>query len=346
MIKITAEKLKVSHPCLYSLVRVCFIEPLFRRQTIQYAQIADMNPIPHEFSDRMIEMYGDQGRGWVANLSSTLDEFAQRWSLTLGSHFPLSYNYVVSVTRTDGTEAVLKLGIPNRELLSEILALRLYNGSGIAQLLEADLDQQVFLIERIHPGVELVMLPDDDKRTQIAAGVMQRLWVPITGDHPLLTVESWTEGLKKLRPYYDNTTGPFPMELVEAAEGIFAEYVPSQGKHVLLHGDLHHWNILSATREPWLALDPKGVIGEREYEVGALLRNPDLGLLNRAELKQLQERRIAILSEMLGFERERILGWGVAQAVLSVWWSVQDHGHFGKATMRCAEVLYELWAGQ
>jgi len=307
MIKITAEKLKVSHPCLYSLVRVCFIEPLFRRQTIQYAQIADMNPIPHEFSDRMIEMYGDQGRGWVANLSSTLDEFAQRWSLTLGSHF---------------------------------------NGSGIAQLLEADLDQQVFLIERIHPGVELVMLPDDDKRTQIAAGVMQRLWVPITGDHPLLTVESWTEGLKKLRPYYDNTTGPFPMELVEAAEGIFAEYVPSQGKHVLLHGDLHHWNILSATREPWLALDPKGVIGEREYEVGALLRNPDLGLLNRAELKQLQERRIAILSEMLGFERERILGWGVAQAVLSVWWSVQDHGHFGKATMRCAEVLYELWAGQ
>jgi streptomycin 6-kinase len=148
--------------------------------------------------------------------------------------------------------------------------------------------------------------------------------------HPLFTVESWTHGLKKLRPYYGNTTGPFPPELVDTAERIFAEFIPSQGHRVLLHGDLHHWNILAATREPWFALDPKGVIGEREYEVGVLLRNPDLGFLNREELKKLQARGIAILSEMLGFERKRMLGWGVAQAVLSAWWSVENHGQFGK----------------
>jgi streptomycin 6-kinase len=305
-----------------------------------------MNPIPHKFSDRMIEMYGAQGRDWVANLPTTLDTFAQRWSLTLGAHFTLSYNYVVPAARADGTEAVLKLGVPNRELLSEIHALRLYNGSGIAQLLEADFKRQVFLIERIRPGVELATLEDDDQRTRIAAKVMQRLWVPVVGDHPLLTVESWTEGLKKLRPYYGGTTGPFPAALVDTAEGIFAEFIPSQGDRVLLHGDLHHWNILAGTRQPWLALDPKGVIGEREYEVGALLRNPDLEVFNRTDLKRLQERRVAILSEMLGFERKRILGWGVAQAVLSAWWSVEDHGHFGQTSMLCAEVLFDLWNDQ
>jgi streptomycin 6-kinase len=113
-----------------------------------------MDPIPQEFSDRMIEMYRTQGQ----------------------------YNYVVSVIRADGTEEVLKLGFPNRELLSEIHALQLYNGSGIAQLLEADLNRQVFLIERIRPGAELATLPHDDKCTRIAAGVMQRSWVPVTGD--------------------------------------------------------------------------------------------------------------------------------------------------------------------
>jgi streptomycin 6-kinase len=305
-----------------------------------------MHPIPQEFADRMIEMSGDEGREWLARLPTTLDEYAQRWFLRLGPPYQLSYNYVAPAVRADGAHAVLKLGIPNRELLSEMHALQLYDGSGIVRLLEADFESQVFLIERIHPGVELVALEDDDQRTRIAAQVMQKLWVPVSGERPLLTVENWTAGLSKLRPHFDGTTGPFPEYLVDAAERIFREFIPSQGERVLLHGDLHHWNILSATRQPWLALDPKGVIGEREYEVGALLRNPDLTGFSRDELGQLQKRRVDILVEMLGFDRQRVLGWGVAQAVLSAWWSVEDHGGFWEAAIHCGEVLYELWANE
>ncbi len=301
-----------------------------------------MHPIPEEFANRMIGMSGEIGHGWIAGLPDLLERYSQRWSLTLEPPFPLSYNYVAPARRADGTEAVLKLGIPNRELLSEVHALQIYAGRGIVRLLEADFEDQVFLLERIRPGVELVSNPDDDQRTRIAAQVMQQLWVPVTGAHPLLTVESWTAGLAKLRPHFNGTTGPFPDYLVDAAEAIFAEFIPSQGERVLLHGDLHHWNILSGTRHPWLALDPKGVIGEREYEIGALLRNPDLSKFNRQELKQLQDRRVSILTELLGFDRQRILGWGVAQAVLSAWWSVEDHGDFWEGAIRCGEVLYEL----
>jgi len=200
-----------------------------------------------------------------------------------------------------------------------------------------------FLLERIRPGVPLVNLADDDQRTYIAAEVMQHLWRPVTEDHPLLTVENWTAGLTKLRPHFHGTTGPFPEYLVDAAEAIFAEFIPSQGERCLLHGDLHHWNILSGTRQPWLALDPKGVIGEREYETGALLRNPDLSGFSRKDLKGLQKRRVAILAEILGFDRQRILGWGVAQAVLSAWWSVEDHGDFWQGAILCGEVIYELF---
>jgi streptomycin 6-kinase len=305
-----------------------------------------MYPIPTEFANHMIAMSGEAGRQWLAGLPDTLAEYSRRWSLSLSHPFTLSYNYVAPAVREDGTEVVLKLGIPNRELLSEMYALRLCDGHGMIGLLEADFERQVFLLERIRPGVALVTVEDDDRRTRIAAQVMQRLWVPVTGDYPLLTVESWTAGLKKLRSHFDSTTGPFPEYLVEAAEDILAEFIPSQGERILLHGDLHHWNILSATRQPWLALDPKGVIGEREYEVGALLRNPDLDHLNRVELKKLQAHRVAILAEMLGFDRQRILGWGMAQAVLSAWWSVEDHVGFWEPAIRCGEVLYDLLRGE
>jgi streptomycin 6-kinase len=290
----------------------------------------------------MIEMYGERGRTWLDALPEMLEEFAQRWSLILHPPFELSYNYVAPAVRTDGSEAVLKLGYPHRELLSEMHALQIFNGQGIVQLLEADFERQVFLLERIRPGVELVTLNDDDERTQVIARVMQQLWKLVKEDRPLLTVENWTSGLKKLRPHFNGTTGPFPEILVDAADHIFAEFVPSQGEQVLLHGDLHHWNIISATRQPWLALDPKGVIGEREYDVGALLRNPWGELHRIQDIKKIQARRIDILAEVLGFDRQRMLGWGMAQAVLSAWWSVEDHGDGWLGTMRVAEVLFEL----
>ena len=180
-----------------------------------------MMPIPEKFANRTIEMYSDEGRAWIAALPATLDEYAQRWSLTLEPPFELSYNYVCPATRADGTEAVLKLGVPDRELLSEMHALQIFDGRGIVRLLEADFERQVFLIERLRPGVELVTIEDDEECTRIAAQVMEQLWQPITTDRPLLTVESWTAGLAKLRPHYGGTTGPFPTYLVEAAEGIF-----------------------------------------------------------------------------------------------------------------------------
>jgi streptomycin 6-kinase len=93
---------------------------------------------------------------------------------------------------------------------------------------------------------------------------------------------------------------------------------------VLLHGDLHHWNVLRAQREPWLVIDPHGVIGEPAYETGALLRNPNDRLLDLPDPPRTLSRRVDILSERLGFDRQRIIGWAMAQAVLSAIWSVED----------------------
>jgi len=110
-------------------------------------------------------------------------------------------------------------------------------------------------------------------------------------------------------------------DLVEYALADQAELIL---KPVLLHGDLHQDNILSAEREPWLAVDPKGVIGEPVFETGALLRNFWPDILSLPDPKPLMARRIDQLSAELGFDRERIYDWGFSQAVLSVVWGVED----------------------
>ncbi len=236
---------------------------------------------------------------------------------------------------------VLKLGFPAPELRAEIEALRLFDGHGIVHLLDADADQGALLLEHLMPGTPLSSLPDDEKAAAIAAGVMRQLWRPVPAEHMFPTVADWAAGLSKLRRRYGGATGPFPSFLVEEAETLFAELIGSMAEPMLLHGDLHHDNILAAERQPWLALDPKGVIGEPAYEVGALLRNPAPRLLDEPQPGRILARRIHRLSEDLGFDRARLRGWGLAQAVLAAWWSLEDQGYGWEWGMACAQLLSE-----
>ena len=129
-----------------------------------------------------------------------------------------------------------------------------------------------------------------------------------------------------------------PKALVERAEVLFAELIASQTETLLLHGDLHHENILSAGRRPWLAIDPKGVVGERAYDTAALLHNP-VELLDAPRPRKVLERRIALLSEELGFDRERVRDWGIAQAVLAAYWGWEDGGRVWEEALVFAELL-------
>jgi streptomycin 6-kinase len=91
----------------------------------------------------------------------------------------------------------------------------------------------------------------------------------------------------------------------------------------LLHGDLQHYNVLFDAERGWLAIDPKGVVGETEYEIGAFVRNPVAQpelFLSRSTI----ERRLKQFTNRLNLDYERALGWAFAQAVLSAIWSIED----------------------
>ena len=130
-----------------------------------------------------------------------------------------------------------------------------------------------------------------------------------------------------------------PNQIVEKAEGLVHELFAEDRPDVLLHGDFHHYNVLESERG-WLAIDPKGVIGPAGYEAGPFLINP-FDLLDRPDPARVTEQRITILAEQLGLERETIRGWGVAHAVLSAWWNLQDNGEW-RGAIQCAEMIDQV----
>ncbi len=269
-------------------------------------------------------------------------ETAHRWNLTLSPPFDaLSYNYVCPVRCADGSEAVLKLGVPDPELTSEIAALQLYAGHGAARLLQADAEKGALLLERLRPGRMLAEMEDDDHATEIGAEVMKALWRPAPPENRFLTIEGWAAGLKKIPERFPQGS-PLPQELVDLANGLFAELLPSQTTRMVLHGDFHHYNVLSSG-EGWLAIDPKGLLAEPEYEVTSFLRNP-FDLVERPDALRVTERRIAILCERLGFDRKRVRKWAIAHAVLSAWWDVEFDGDSSRASgsLRCAEIFQKV----
>lgn len=302
-----------------------------------------MKAPPIEFARRITARHGAAGTKWLTRLPSIVSDCAERWSLAVEPPFePMSHAWVAPAVRADGAHVVLKIGFPNSQLLAEIDSLRLFAGRGVVRLLDFEREQGIQLIERLRPGAPLSSLDDDQGATSVAARIMRQMWRPAPREHSFPTVADLASGISALRRRFEGGSGPFPTRLVDAAETLFTDLIASSDDPSLLHGDLHHGNILSAERQPWLAIDPKGLVGEPAYEVGALLRNPLPQLLEGPRPQRVLARRADRLAEELGFDRERVVGWGLAQAVLAAWWSFEDHGRGWEQWIACAELLSPL----
>ena len=294
--------------------------------------------LPPDFIRNIKDAFGRQGEEFLADLPALIAEASRRWGLAdVEPVASLSYNFVAYATCRE-EPLVLKIGLPNLELKSEIAALRIYDGAAAVRLLDADPQRGFLLLERLQPGTMLSSLADDEQATHIAADVMLRLWRPAPEDGELVRLSDWFKGFEQLRARFAGGTGPLESRLVERAEAAVRAFFAEDYLPMLIHGDLHHFNVLASGRG-WLAIDPKGVVGPAAYEVVPLLINPWDDLLRWPDPVRITERRIAILAERLEIERERVREWGIAHAILSAWWSMEDSGNGWDYSLACARVI-------
>jgi streptomycin 6-kinase len=298
-----------------------------------------MTELPKGFTTRIIDLHGRKGREWLDHLPVLIASIEEQWNIRVDEPFPsLTYNYIAPGTRNDGIEAILKLGVSGSHVEREAECLRQYDGQGAPYILEYDSVLGAMLLERVRPGTDIKQL-NESEAIEAAVNVMRQLHRTPAPDTKIPTVTDWWNGFQRFREQFVGTTGPLPARLVDEAESLYAELAGSMDQPVLLHGDLHHENILAGDRLPWIAIDPQGVIGEPSFEVGAFLRNPMPDLLNRSGLDKILERRVAAFSELLGIDRQRIAGWGYSQAVLSGIWSLEDHGSGWEGAFEVAHAL-------
>jgi streptomycin 6-kinase len=319
-------------------------------------------PVPPALVRNVLGVWGADGERWLAGLPALRAEVSRAWDLRLGEPYQLSYHWVAPATRADGTRAVLKLGLPGADHLPvEAATLECWDGAGAVRLLAYEPGWGALLLERAEPGtmVRSLVPARDTEATAAILGVMRRLHSVSSADvrgtgprgedqRPGETALVPGKGLPDLESQGAAFAAhlrafpgddPLPRHLVERAGRLFDELCASAPARVVLHGDLHHDNVLRAEREPWLAIDPHGVVGDPGYEAGTMVHNPDPDR-HEPELLALVPARIEQLADGMGQPVERIVAWAFVKAVLSEVWTAEEEG--GEVGGRALDVALAL----
>ncbi|EDP46697.1 aminoglycoside phosphotransferase family protein [Rickettsiella grylli] len=289
--------------------------------------------LPKELIKNILSIYGPIGREWLDSLPHLLSQYAKKWQLIIKDCFNnASFNVVAEVILDNGHSAILKCGVPSKEFINEVAALQHFSGRGSVKLLDAEVGVGVMLLERLIPGTLLEEIFDETQRIVASVELIQKLHRPCQETTQFPSLADWFQGFQRFYHYFQGETGPFPKSLIERADAINQELLASMESPVLLHGDLHYGNILLSDKYCWLAIDPKGVIGEREYEI------PFPRLKDEVNEK-LIKRRLDQFIEISGFDRSRVLGWAFCKAALAAWWSFEDQGEICQSFLQCAEII-------
>jgi streptomycin 6-kinase len=249
------------------------------------------------------------GTEWLEQLPGLVAEAAARWGLTVGQPYDYALaSLAMPVTTTGGTDLVMKVQFPDREGEHEAAALDRWAGNGAVRLIDHDAERHALLIERCTPGTPLADIAPD-AALEVVIELLPRLWVPAAKPFRSLAEEAawWVE---EMSADWERLGRPFEQRLFDAALDALRELPPTQGEQVLLHQDLHAANILAAEREPWLVIDPKPLIGEREFGVVPIVRGMELG-----HSRQAVHTRLRRVCEALDLDEDRVRRWTIGQTI-------------------------------
>jgi streptomycin 6-kinase len=269
--------------------------------------------------------------------SHQLNRLANQWHVSVARTLETNTSLLAFGLRDDA-RVVIKLSKHPGDEWNSGTVLHALAGDGVVSVLE--FEGGAVLLEQLVPGHDLVgtvRQGSDEEATRILAQVIARIanHAPPSG---CPTILDWANGFRR---YRERKIEVLPPELVHEAEESYLKLAHSQSRTMLLHGDLQHYNVVFDERRGWTAIDPKGVIGELEYEVGAILRNP-VELPELFTSRQIIESRLRILGDQLHLNHERALEWAFAQAVLSAVWQLEDREPVNESILSLAKILRSM----
>lgn len=271
---------------------------------------------------------GAPGRAWIAALPHLAADFLDHWALRLDG--PARHGMaalVLPVIRTDGTPAALKLQPVDEENVGEPIGLRAWDGDGMVRLLDHDPDTGTMLLERLDAARPLSALPGERAAVQILAELLARLVAKPAPEGLRSLADIAAAMLEQVPCAVAALRDPAERRLVRTCASAVAELigdVDGAASDRLLHWDLHYDNILAGEREPWLAIDPKPLAGDPCFELLPALGNRSRDLVVTGDIPGAVLRRFDLLTEVLGLDRQRALGWTLGRVLQNALWDVED----------------------
>jgi streptomycin 6-kinase len=265
---------------------------------------------------------GEDWATWVDGLPALATGLLDEWDLTVDGALMNGFcSLVVPGVTADGGRAALKLhtDADADESEFEALALQRWHGDGTVLLLRADPRRWALLLERLHPRDLLTV--GDTEACEIVAGLYGRIHVPALPQLRTLTsyVERWTDDLVALP-----NDVPIPRRMREQCVSLARDLVAdpaSVGR--IIHGDLHHMNVLAGDREPWLVIDPKPMSGDPHYEPAPMLWNRWEDVV-AGDARSNLRRRFHTLVDVAGLDEDRARDWVVVRMMHNASWAVID----------------------
>lgn len=258
---------------------------------------------------------GEDRRRWLAGLPELVTRHLARWDLTLERVLDPggSLSLVAYVHRDDLSPAVLKAGLLTPETAHEHTALTQWAGRGAVLLLDADPATGVLLLERLHGDIPLRSLAEPKAMLE-ATSLLLRLWVPAPEGRGLPTLAERAAALDEELARHA-ALAPDAAPLVAEAREHAARLAASAEEAVLLHGDFHHGNVLAADRAPWLAIDPRPLVGERAFDLARLAQDRVDTLVGSPGPGGAVRRRLHQLAEAVEVDQERLRDWTLVRGV-------------------------------
>ncbi|MEO8541770.1 MAG: aminoglycoside phosphotransferase family protein [bacterium] len=248
---------------------------------------------------------------WLERLPKLIAELEAEWGFVTGQpYLEGTEAFVAEVTRGDGTPAVIKLLVPrdSHVELQEITVLRLANGEGCATLFESDPARGAMLLEQLGPSLANTGIPADERQA-ILCQTAQRIWRPAAGWGLPTGAEKGRWLIDFIRKTWEEQGRTCSEQAVtyaiECAERRIAAH--NDERAVLVHGDIHQWNALQSG-DGYKLVDPDGLLAEREYDLGVIMREDPLELM--AGDPHERSRRLAALT---GTDETAIWEWGAVE---------------------------------
>ncbi len=286
-----------------------------------------------KFRQNILCQYGNKGEEWLKKIPRITVELQEHWGLKeLDPVHDMTYHYIVKALYKDDIRVVVKIGYDTDLLKCEWECLKLYHGHGAVRVLDYCFRSHAILLQQAKPGTPL------KNRYPMEEGKVMDAYVEVLDK--LLSVKGYGihNNLADWLSALNNSSG----DVFKKGRVVGERLLHSIKKSYLLHGDLHLKNILRHG-DNWLAIDPKGVIGEREFEAAAFNFIADTEI--EGATKELLLQRIRALAEKGNFSFERLRDWTFVRCVLSASWSIEDGADPSQA-LKLAALLEDDYAAE